>query len=65
MQHADLTIRPFALRIPEQLLTQIQTLAKQEKRSANAQIVYLLEEALAAKQEPKTRARRRNKPATA
>jgi hypothetical protein len=40
-------IRPFALRIPEQLFGEIQALAKQEKRSANAQIVHMLEQAVA------------------
>ena len=64
MQHAELTIRPFALRIPEQLLTQIQALAKQQKRSANAQIVYILEEALAVHQTPKAGARKGKKGAT-
>ena len=40
-------IRPFALRIPEKLFLDIQDLARQEKRSINAQILHMLEQSQA------------------
>jgi hypothetical protein len=42
-------VRPFALRIPEQLFAQLQALAKEEKRSINAQILHMLEQAYASR----------------
>ena len=45
MPKTDDRIRPFALRVPEKLFLDIQQLAHQEKRSINAQILYMLEQA--------------------
>ena len=45
MPRTDDRMCPFALRIPEQLFLDIQHLAHQEKRSINAQILHMLEQA--------------------
>jgi hypothetical protein len=45
MPKVDDRMRPFAVRIPEQLFLGLQYLAHQEKRSINAQILHMLEQA--------------------
>ena len=45
MEPLEERVRPFALRLPEPLFFAIQQLAKDEKRSINAQIIYMLEQA--------------------